>query len=742
VAKRRPLSDPFAEREKMRYQNPIPSRELIMEVLKKKGKPAKPEELQKQLDIKDDPERIDAFNRRLAAMERDGQLHTTRRGEYGLVSKMNLISGRIIGHRDGFGFVVPDDGSDDLFLPAKYMRSVFDGDKVLVRIANIDKRGRLEAGLVQVLECNTKQLVGKLVKEQGLLFVVPDHKRITQEILIPPGEENGAKNGQIVTVEITSQPSIYKQPIGKIIEILGDQRAPGMEIDIAVRTHSLPHDFPDIVIKEAQKYKELKPGATYTDREDIRDLPLVTIDGEDAMDFDDAVYCEKKSKNGWRLVVAIADVSYYVKPGSELDQEAYSRGNSVYFPGKVIPMLPENLSNGLCSLNPNVDRFCMVCDMEITIDGDIKKYKFYPAVMNSKARLTYTQVAAALDGDKKALELIGKLYPHIETFHELYQQLLKKRHIRGALDFDTVETKVVFSADRKIEKIVPTVRNVAHKMIEEAMLCANVSASKFLIKNKIPGLYRIHEGPNPEKLVDLRDFLKEFNLGLRGGDSPRPSDYSALLESIQDRPEVGIIQTVLLRSLQQAVYSPDNEGHFGLAYEAYTHFTSPIRRYPDLLVHRQIKNNSETEVLKLQLMGEHCSFTERRADEASRDAMTALKCEFIANRVGENFDGIITSVAGFGLFVELKDLYVEGLIHITLLPSDYYRFDPKKHRLLGERSGLNFNLGDKIKVRVVRVDVDNKKIDLELAGMKKAEPKPNTKSGKKSGKRYGKRKKS
>jgi len=727
VAKRRLLSDPFAEREKMRYSNPIPSRELIMEILKKNGKPASAKELQKQLCIKKDPERIEAFNRRLNAMERDGQLHTTRRGEYGLVKKMNLIPGRVIGHRDGYGFVVPDDGSDDLFLPAKYMRAVFDGDRVLVRIANVDKRGRLEASIVQVLECNTTQLVGKFIKEHGLMFVSPDHKRITQEILVAPGDENGAKSGQIVTVQITSQPTVYKQANGKIIEVLGNQRAPGMEIDIAVRTHSLPHAFSDIVIKESKKFKELKPGLKYPDRKDIRDLPLVTIDGEDAMDFDDAVYTEKL-KNGWRLVVAIADVSHYVQPHSELDQEAYLRGNSVYFPGKVIPMLPEHLSNGLCSLNPNVDRFCMVCDMEITADGEIKKYQLYPGVMNSKARLTYTLVAGALDGQKKAREIIGNLYPHIETFHELYQQLLKKRRLRGALDFDTVETKVIFSDDRKIDKIVPVTRNVAHKMIEEAMLCANVCASKHLLKQKIPALYRTHEGPNPEKLQDLRDFLKEFNLGLRGGDDPSPRDYSDLLESIQNRPEAGIIQTVLLRSLQQAVYSPENEGHFGLAYEAYTHFTSPIRRYPDLLIHRQIKSPNR-DIVKLEQIGEHCSFTERRADEATRDAMTALKCEFIASRVGETFAGIVTTVTGFGLFVELQDLYVEGLVHISLLPADYYRFEQKRHRLMGERTGLNFTLGDKVKVKIVRVDIDDKKIDLELVvpakknGVKNGKPK-------------------
>ena len=717
-----PLPDPHAERERMRYPNPIPSRELIMDVLKERGKPAKASVLQKALKITD-PEQIIAFQRRLGAMERDGQLHTNRLDEYGLVSKMNLISGRVIGHREGYGFVVPDDGSEDLFLPVKYMRAIFDGDRVLVRIANIDKRGRLEASLVQVLEYKTTQLVGKLTKECGLFFVVPDHKRIVHEILIPPGEEHGAQNGQMVMVEITTQPSLYKQPIGKVIEILGDQRAPGMEIDIAIRTHGLPHSFPDSVIEESQQFTELDPKASYTNttRHDIRDLPLMTIDGEDAMDFDDAVYCEKRvNTGGWRLIVAIADVSFYVTSDSELDKEAYSRGNSVYFPGQVIPMLPETLSNGLCSLNPNVDRFCMVCDMELSPDGHIQEYRFYEGVMRSQARLTYTQVAELLKNNniQNSSSLSPAILNNITEFYALYLKLFHNRHLRGALDFDTVETRIVFDADKKISAIVPTVRNDAHRMIEEAMLCANVCASEWLLKNKMPALYRVHKGPNPQKLADLRDFLKEFNLGLRGGDAPEPRDYADLLQSITDRPDALIIQTVLLRSLQQAVYSPDNDGHFGLAYKAYTHFTSPIRRYPDLLIHRQLKKIGQKTTIpdhiKWPQAGEHCSFTERRADEATRDAMMALKCEFASERIGKICDGIVTGVTGFGLFIELKDLYIEGLIHITLLPSDYYRFDPIKHRLLGERGGLSFRLGDTVKVKIVKVDIDSKKIDLQL----------------------------
>jgi len=730
------LQDPHAEREKMRYGGTaIPSRELIMQVLKEQGKPETHKTLQKILSIKS-PKQTEAFERRLMAMERDGQLMTTRKHEYGLVSKMDLIAGRVIGHRDGYGFVVPDDGSDDLFLTAKYMRAVFDGDRVLVRVTNIDRRGRREAALVQVLECNTSQVVGKLHADFGVRFVVPDNKRISHEILIPPGEEYTAKDGQIVSVAITSQPTYHKQPIGRVIEVLGDQRAPGMEIDVALRSYGLSHAFPDVLLKEAQKFKELALGKKHPDREDIRHLPLVTIDGEDAMDFDDAVYCEKRPRGGWRLIVAIADVSFYVKPDSELDKEAINRGTSVYFPGKVIPMLPEVLSNGLCSLNPHVDRFCMVCDMQLDGEGEITRYEFYPAVMHSQARLTYTQVAAALGGDKKIQKSLGDIFFHLQTFYSLYTQLLKNRQARGALDFNTVETKIIFDENKKIKEIVPTVRNDAHKMIEEAMLCANVSAAKFLIKHKTPALFRVHESPADEKLNDLRDFLKQFNLGLRGGNKPHPSDYAELLDSIAGRPDASLIQTVLLRSLQQAVYSPDNQGHFGLAYDEYTHFTSPIRRYPDLLVHRLIrealnnkvnklnkkntKNTENTEIpQKLYQLGEHCSFTERRADEATRNAMAALKCEFMSSRVGETYVGLITAVTGFGIFVELKGVYVEGLVHITALPSDYYHFDHVKHRLLGERTGLQYILGDHVQVKVSRVDVDDKKIDLELAGIRK-----------------------
>jgi len=720
--------DPYASREAMRYKTPIPSRELILDVLQQHKKPLTKQQLEKILNIKK-PHQIEAFTKRLSAMQRDGQLICNRQGNYGPVNKMNLIHGRVIGHREGFGFVIPDDGSDDLFLPAQYMRALFDGDTVLVRPTNIDRKGRRECALVQVLACNTQQVVGRFRKiSHQLQYVIPENKKITHNILVSKDDDNQAKDGQIVTVLITIQPTYQQQPVGKIIEVLGEERAPGMEIDIAIRAHSLPEQFPKEVmheLKESKIFKELKPNKSYPERTDLRHLPLVTIDGEDAMDFDDAVYCEKKPNQEYRLIVAIADVSFYVKPDSPLDKEAYTRGNSVYFPGRVIPMLPELLSNGLCSLKPHIDRYCMVCDITLNQDAEMIKYKFYSAVMHSHARLTYNQVHNALNNKDNAREILGGLYQPIEVFHELYTKLVKNRQKRGALDFETTETKVIFDENKKIKNIVPVVRNEAHKMIEEAMLLANVCAAQFLIKHKSPCLFRLHEGPTEEKLNDLRYFLKEFGLGLQGGAKPTSKNYADLLRSVSKRKDVGLINTVLLRSLKQAIYSPENIGHFGLAYDSYTHFTSPIRRYPDLTIHRQIKEvlNQQNKLpkkikadleKKLYVIGEHCSYTERKADEATRDALTALKCEFMSSHVGESFKGLITGVTGFGLFVELSGIYIDGLIHITTLPSDYYYFDAAKHRLTGERMGLKFSLGDTVNVKVVRVDVEDKKIDLEL----------------------------
>jgi len=750
--------DPEAAREAEKYENPIPSRELILQHLDERGSPAAREELAQEFGLSTD-EQLEALRRRLRAMERDGQLIYTRRGTYAPVDKLDLILGRVSGHRDGFGFLIPDDGSDDLFLSPAQMRLVFDGDRALARVTGLDRRGRREGGVVEVISRAHESIVGRYYEESGIGFVVADNPKIQQEVLVTPGRNAGAKQGQFVEVKITHWPTPRFQPQGDVVEVVGNYMAPGMEIDVALRSYDIPHVWPEAVIKEARK---LKPEVEEKDKEkrvDLRHLPFVTIDGEDARDFDDAVYCEKNGSNwrlfsgGWKLYVAIADVSHYVKVDSALDAEAQVRGNSVYFPERVIPMLPEELSNGLCSLNPQVDRLAMVCEISISKTGKMTDYQFYEAVIHSHARLTYSKVSAMLEdpkgGEGKALRSEYKqVLPHLKQLYSLYQVLLAARHERGAIDFETQETRIIFGAGRKIAEIRPTQRNDAHKLIEECMLAANVATAAFMQKHEIPALYRVHDGPPPERVEKLKAFLTELGLSLHRGkskDGPSPKDYQLLLESIRERPDYHLIQTVMLRSLSQAVYSADNQGHFGLNYEAYAHFTSPIRRYPDLLIHRAIRSvirsKQDTPHVKragaqsmpkariypydeptLEQLGEQCSMSERRADEATRDVVNWLKCEFMKDRVGETFPGVITAVTGFGLFVELKDIYVEGLVHVTALPGDYYHFDPVHHRLAGERSGRSFRLGDSVEVKVMRVDLDERKIDFELAEGKALAP--------------------
>ncbi len=715
--------DPNAEREAQKYEHPIPSREFIIEHLNERGRAATYPQLLEELGLSGE-EQEEALRRRLIAMVRDGQLLKNRKGAYGPVASMELIAGRVIGHKDGFGFVVPDNGGDDLFLGPREMRNVFHGDRVLTRVANVDTRGKREASIVEVLEHNTQQLVGKFYSEAGAAYVEPANQRMTHKVLIPPDMVNGAKHGQIVVAAVTAQPTKHTLPLGEIVEVLGDHMAAGMEINIAMRSHELPYEWPDEVLLEAGKFPAHVTEDAIKGRNDLRKLPFVTIDGEDAKDFDDAVYCEPREKGGWKLYVAIADVSAYVTPNSPLDKEAYKRGNSVYFPGRVIPMLPEALSNNLCSLNPHVDRLVMVCEMTIQPGGRISDYEFSEAVIHSHARLTYTQVHAMMEKkDRKMREQFKAQLPNLENLYDLFHVLHKAREERGAIDFDMPETKIVFGPNRKIKEIVPYERYGSHRVIEECMLAANICTARFLEKNKHPALYRVHEGPSEEKLNDLRKFMKEMGLKMPGHRDPVPGDYAHVLRVVADRPDFNMIQTVLLRSMSQAVYSPENKGHFGLAYDAYAHFTSPIRRYPDLLVHRAIKQllNKQSSLVDeagFVRAGEHCSMTERRADDATRDAKDWLKCEFMMDKVGKEFEGAISGVTNFGLFVELKDIYVEGLVHITTLPDDYYQFDSVKHMLVGERTNRSFRLGDPIKIQVARVDLDQSEIDFVLAGEK------------------------
>ena len=731
--------DPHAQREAANYENPIPSREYIMQVLEEAGEPLDREQIAARLGLEDE-ERLEALRRRLRAMERDGQLVMNRRRGYGLLDKMDLVRGRVIGHPDGFGFLVPEDGGDDLFLGPREMQRVWHGDRVVAHVTGFDRRGRREGTVVEILERVHHSLVGRYFCDNGVGVVEPESKRLPQTVLVPPGEEGTARHGQFVTVTITRPPGRRGQAIGRITEVIGDHMAPGMEIDVAIRSHELPLAWPDEVEAEISGLDEVVPEEAKAGRLDLRELPLVTIDGADSRDFDDAVYCERKPK-GWRLLVAIADVSHYVAPDTALDREALARGNSVYFPERVIPMLPEILSNGLCSLNPGVDRLCMVAEMYINDEGRITRSRFHEGLMRSHARLTYDEVAAMLvERDAATRERYAPLVPRLEELNRLYQVLRRVRKKRGAIDFETTETRIVFGEDRKIERIVPVERNDAHKIIEECMIAANVAAARFLAKNRMPTLYRVHDGPKESKLADLREFLGELGLKLKGGAKPEARHYAELLDKAQKRPDAHLIQTVMLRSLSQARYHPDNTGHFGLAHEQYLHFTSPIRRYPDLLVHRairhvlrkrqqdglvrrtlkrlvksRIRDSFAYEYKDMVSMGEHCSMTERRADEATRDAVDWLKCEYMQDKVGETCDGIITSVTGFGLFVELNDIYVEGLVHITALKNDYYHFDPAHHRLRGEHGGQTYRLGDAVRVQVAKVDLDERKIDFVLA---------------------------
>ncbi len=708
------LADPFHAREALEYEQPLPSREYVLKILAERGVPMPFSAVVEALDVQ--PHELDHFDRRLRAMQRDGQIIRNRRDAYLLPDKADLIRGRVEGHPDGFGFVRRDDHQPDIFLGPKEMREVLHGDRVIVRVSGTDRRGRPEGKLVEVLERANARVVGRVLNEHGVLIVVPENRRLAQDILISPGGKK-PQPGQVVTVELVEQPTKYAQPIGRIVEVLGNYADPGMEIEIALRKHDLPFEFSTAAKAETRKLPLKVRKKDWAGREDLTGLPLVTIDGETAKDFDDAVYCERQGR-GYRLVVAIADVSHYVEAGGALDKDAFDRGNSVYFPRRVIPMLPEKLSNGLCSLNPEVERLAMVADMSISLSGEIKAYRFYPAVIWSHARLTYNVVAAALyEGDRAVREELGALLPHLENLDKLFRVLLKARAKRGAIDFETTETRMIFDDSGKISQIVPEVRNDAHRLIEECMLAANVCASDFLATREHPALYRVHDSPSEDKLAKLREFLKEFGLGLPGGDDPHASDYAKLLAQVKDRPDAQLLQTVMLRSLKQAMYSPDNVGHFGLAYEAYTHFTSPIRRYPDLLVHRGIKAALGGEQYRpgdWEDIGLHCSMTERRADDATRDVVAFLKCYFMQDRVGEEFTGSVSSVVPFGLFIALDDIFIEGLVHISELGSDYFHYDETRHALLGERTGKQFRLSDRVKVQLVRVAMETNKIDFRL----------------------------
>jgi ribonuclease R len=727
----------------------------ILEALTSARAPLTPADLGERLQLSADDH--GEFNAHIEELERAGRIVRNRAGLLLVAARANLLSGQVQGHRDGFGFLIRDDGGQDLVLSEHEMAKVLHGDRVLARITGSDRRGRPEGEIVEVIESRTNKLVGRLLNERGVTIVVPEDQRIQHDILVPPGASLSAEPGQVVVVEILQQPQRYVQPVGRVIEVLGAIDDPGMEIEIAVRKFAVPHEFPAAALQLAASLPDAVTAKDLRGRIDLRDVPLVTIDGEDARDFDDAVYCEPLTQSsgnrrkGWRLVVAVADVSHYVKPGDALDDEGQNRSTSVYFPRRVIPMLPEKLSNGLCSLKPDVDRLVMVCDCVVSAKGVVEAYQFYPAVMHSQARLTYTEVwdALSVPGGKEA-ERLAHVLPHLKNLYALYEQLSRAREARGAIDLDTTETYIVCDPNGRIEKILPRVRNDAHKLIEECMLAANVCAADFIGRAERAALYRVHEGPTQERLANLRTLLKTLGLTLEGGDKPAPSDYARLLKQIKPRPDAQLLQTVLLRSMQQAIYSPHNSGHFGLAYPGYTHFTSPIRRYPDLLVHRVLKailtkqkyvpdvsgianpaaapaaaraalrarqnrKSSSTEGIAVwEKLGLLCSANERRADDASRDVEAWLKSYYMRERVGETYSGTVSSVTPFGVFIVLDDLYVEGLVHVSELGTEYFLYNEALHELRGERTGLRYRLGDRLMVQVARVDLEARRIDFRL----------------------------
>ena len=716
-----PIKDPYAEREAGRYERPIASREAIAALLVEHGELMTVEAIAHTLRLTA-PHDFEALTRRLAAMLRDGQLIQNRRGGYGVASKLDLIRGGVIANAEGYGFLRPEEGGEDLYLSPAEMRKVLHGDRVLASVVGVDRRGRRQGAIVEVLERRSPRLVGRVVQENGLVLVTPDDRRLHQDVLIKPGMDQGARSGQIVVVEITDQPTAQRGPMGKVLAVLGERLTPSLVVEMAIASHDLPNEWPAAALRDAAEVEPSVQPAEIKGRVDLRATPLVTIDGEDARDFDDAVYAEP-TESGFRLLVAIADVSHYVQPGSALDEEAYNRATSVYFPGFVVPMLPETLSNGICSLNPRVERLCMVCDMQVDRDGEVTRSKFYPAVMRSHARLTYTRVWQALgEKDAEARREYADVMPQLKHLHQLYKLLAKARQKRGAIDFESREVDFRLAPSGEVVQLGAYERNDAHKLIEECMIAANVEAAKYLQKRRIPTPYRVHAPPPASKYEDLLEFLREFKLSLPPHDQVTPGDFSALLKKVRKRPDASLIESVLLRSQSLAVYQPNDPGHFGLGLESYTHFTSPIRRYPDLLVHRAIRHalaggkpaDYRYSPATMASLCVHCSHNERRADEAERDVDERYKCAWMEKHVGSEFDGIVAGVTSFGLFVELTESKISGLVHITQLPNDYYHFDATRRLLTGERRGLKFRLGDPVRVQVLRASLEDRKIDFKL----------------------------
>lgn len=704
------------------YKHLIPAPADILQELERRGRPTSFAALAEHYGLQDDKLRK-RLKRRLNKMITGGQLLQNRRDEYCLLAKLDALTGKVSGHPDGFGFFIPEDGSDDIYLPFHEMRSLLDGDRVAVRLAGHDRKGRRKGAVVEILERGKQTVVGQFHREHGISYVVESASRTPHHFMVAGKDRGGAKDGQMVKLEIIEYPSARREAQGRVTAILGSQDDPGMLTTLAIESFGLRTEWPKKAIAAAREWGgEVREGDK-RDRVDLRSVPLVTIDGADARDFDDAVYAEQSGK-GWKLIVAIADVSHYVRPGDALDSEAGKRGTSTYFPDRVVPMLPEELSNGLCSLNPDVDRLCLVCEMRVGPAGRVERSKFYRGVMRSHARLTYSEVNSAVcERDAGVRKQYQKLLPQLDCLHDLYRAFAQNRSRRGALDLELPEVRITMDRENHhVDSVAPLHRNDAHRLIEECMIAANVQAAKFLRRHRLPNLYRVHPQPDPDRFEELRLMLQELGFKVPAEARTQPRALNKILGEMRERPDFAVLATSVLRTMAQAVYQPHNEGHYGLALDAYSHFTSPIRRYPDLLVHRGITHILEGgkpgaflyKMPKMELLGKNCSMLERQAEAASRHVENRYKCIYIQEHVGGEYDGVITGVTHFGLFVMLRDFYVEGLVHVTSLGNDYYHSEHGGLRLTGERTGASFGLGDTVRVRVTRVDVEEAKVDLQL----------------------------
>ncbi|MFC5540892.1 ribonuclease R [Ureibacillus sp. FSL K6-3587] len=704
----------------------------ILNLMKEEDyKPLKVDELEEVLGI----ETADEFKelvKALVRMEDQGYIVRSRSNRYGLPERMNLLRGKFIGHSKGFGFVTPEEeGLDDIFIPPHEVNGALNGDIVLVRVLKESSGEKREGTIIKVVERSKTTFVGTYQANRGFGFVVPDDKRLNMDIFVAKEDSLGAVDGHKVVVEVTNWPSEIKSATGVIIKILGHKNDPGVDILSIIYQHDIPPEFPEEVLKEAAKVPDVIAEEDLVGRRDLRNETIVTIDGADAKDLDDAVTVTKNEDGTYKLGVHIADVSYYVKEGSLLDKEAYKRGTSVYLADRVIPMIPHRLSNGICSLNPQVDRLTISCEMIIDQNGNVIEHEIFPSVIRTTERMTYSDVYKILEEENEALiERYKPLVPMFKEMKELALILRKKRMNRGAIDFDFEEAKIVVNEEGWPIDVVLRERTIAERIIEEFMLCANETVAEHFHWMEVPFLYRIHEDPKPEKLQRFFEFITNFGLIVKGtGNSVHPKALQEILESIKGLPEEPVISTMLLRSLQQARYYPESIGHFGLSTDFYTHFTSPIRRYPDLIVHRLIRTylfegdvSKQTIFKWAQVMDEiadHTSECERRAVDAERDVESLKKAQYMSDKIGEEFVGIVSSVTNFGIFVELPNT-IEGLVHITNLTDDYYHFDERQMIMVGEYTGRIFRIGDEVKVRVANVNLDESSIDFEIVDMVKS----------------------